>query len=183
MRIKINENPNVPKLEYGKSYELKLATCEWYYRFKFTRKKNIYYKEINRGCHVSGDIQITKKTLKQLINSSEFTECVVEADYRPDILHALFGDIDYATKIAQLIKNNRYKVYLSRFYDVPSEIDTIEMELETLLNDLCKIDLIINNITEISVKGEFKKCVGISLLNNYKEIHGEPVRSLYIFLN
>ncbi|MEX3625386.1 hypothetical protein [Viridibacillus arvi] len=183
MRVKIKESSNVNKLEYGKSYELKLATCEWYLRFKFTRKKYISYKEINRGCPISGEIRITKKTLKKLINSPEFTECVVEADYSPDILYALSGNNDNANEIAQLIKDNRYKVFLSRFYNEPSEIDTIEMELETVLNDLSKIDLIINDITAVSVKGEWKKCVGISLLDNYKEINGESVRSIYIFLN
>jgi len=133
---------------------------------------------------MSEDMKITKKNLKQLINSPEYTKCVVEADYSPDILHSLFGDVDNASEMAQLIKNNRYKVYMSRFYDVPSEIDTVEMDLETILNELCNIELIINNITAISVvKDVFQECVGISLLNNYKEINGEPVRSLYILLS
>ncbi|RKJ74450.1 hypothetical protein D7X33_19360 [Butyricicoccus sp. 1XD8-22] len=183
MRVKIKEKTNIPKLEYGKNYEIKLVTCGWYYRFKFTRKKNIYYKEINRGCHVCSDIRITKKDLKKLINTTEFTECVVEADYSPDILCALFGDVEDSNAIAQLIKDSRYEVYLSRFYDVPSEIDTIEMSLETILNDLHKVELVINNIVEIWEDGHFRKCVGISLLGNYKEIKGEAVRSLYIIIN
>lgn len=183
MRVKINQSTNVPKLEYGKSYELKLASCGWYYRFKYTRKKNLSYKEMNRGCHVTGDIQITKKSLKQLINSAEFTESVIEADFSSDILHSLLGDVDYAFDMEKFINNKRYNVYLSRYYNVPSEIDTVEMELKTILKDLCNIDLIINKITAVSVNGEFKECIGISLLNNYKEIKGESIRSLYILLS
>lgn len=183
MRVKIQEKANVPKLEFGKSYEIKFANCDWYYRFKFTRKKNIFYREINRGCHVSGDILITKKTLKKLISDNEFTERVVEADYSPDILYALFGDLDYFNEISHLKEAEHYQVYMSKFHDVPSEIDTLKMSLESICNDLQKVELVINNIVSIWVKGHFKKCVGISLLGNYKEINGESVRSLYIFLN
>lgn len=77
MRVKFKKRPNVPKLEYGKTYEIVVKTVTWTYRFKFTRKKYVYMMEVNNGT-VLYTWKMTKKELKALINGEEFTECVVE---------------------------------------------------------------------------------------------------------
>lgn len=78
MRIKIKEKSNVPKLEFGKTYEIIVTTVIWRYRFKFTRKNRIYLEEVNGSTVIGTPDIITKGVLKRLIKDHTFTERVVE---------------------------------------------------------------------------------------------------------
>lgn len=78
MRVKIKEQPNIPKLTYGKTYEINLATCSWSYRFKYTRKNYVYLIEMNESIEISRPSKCRKKDLKRMLKDSEFTERVIE---------------------------------------------------------------------------------------------------------
>jgi len=126
---------------------------------------------------------ITKKALKRLINDQVFTERVTEADFSQDILYALFHDLLEPEQLKQAIHQNKYRVLMSRLYDMPSQITVQTIPLSTLLNDLQHVELVVNNISAIQVDGTFRPCVSLSLIGDYKQINGEPVRSLYILLD
>lgn len=76
MRVKIKEKPNVPHLNYGKTYELLLASCDWSYRFTFTRKNYVLVTEMNHSKPINNPYKMTKKELKQLVTSDVYTDCV-----------------------------------------------------------------------------------------------------------
>ncbi|MFD4932144.1 hypothetical protein ACFWMS_25275 [Peribacillus butanolivorans] len=80
MRVKIKEKSNIPQLRFGKTYEIILATCTWSYRFKFIRKNYVYVTEVNQSTVIDRPIKMTKRDLKRLIMSKEFTERVVKIE-------------------------------------------------------------------------------------------------------
>ena len=46
MRIKFNEKANRPKLEYGKTYDIDLFACSFWWEFTFTRKNQLFIREL-----------------------------------------------------------------------------------------------------------------------------------------
>lgn len=78
MRVKIKGKSNIPKLTFGKTYEIVLATCSWSYHFRFTRKNYVYLIEMNESIELSRPIKTEKKYLKRMLKDSEFTKCVIE---------------------------------------------------------------------------------------------------------
>ncbi|EOP32332.1 hypothetical protein U0X36_25965 [Bacillus thuringiensis] len=79
------------------------------------------------------------------------------------------------------LENKQLEVMLSRSLDGPSDLAVIDMDKETILEDLHKLDFIFNDVTAVKYKGVMRKCLGIGLLDPYKTVEGEQVTGLFIF--
>ncbi|PEB42235.1 hypothetical protein [Bacillus pseudomycoides] len=75
----------------------------------------------------------------------------------------------------------KFEVMLSSFLDSPCDLAIIDMDKETILEDLNKLDFIFNDITSVNYERALKKCLGIGLLDPYKTVKGEQVTGLFIF--
>lgn len=196
MRVKIKEKANVPKLEYGKTYEIVVTTVSWTYRFKFTRKNHVLLTEVN-NCTVQGPpSRITKKTLKNLINATEFTEKVVEVqNLHPVYICKKCGsycdtkdcylcnksssaklkeieinnvkDIESINQVLLTLNKSSFRVMLSHLGDCPAEIDIIPMTLQEINTLLQNQPFLNNKTTAVSKKGQFYDCLGLALLSPF----------------
>lgn len=96
-------------------------------------------------------------------------------------------EIDRASMIKNVketlnpLKSDQLKVMLSRCFDGPSDLAVVDMNKETIFEDLNKLDFVFNDVTAVKDNGIMKKCLGIGLLDPYKEVKGEQVTGLFIF--
>ncbi|MBU4642764.1 hypothetical protein [Bacillus toyonensis] len=75
----------------------------------------------------------------------------------------------------------QFEVMLSSFLDAPCNLAVIDMDKETILEDLHKFDFVFNDIPAAKYKGVLRKCLGLGLLDPYKTVEGEQVTGLFIF--
>lgn len=84
-------------------------------------------------------------------------------------------------EVLESIESKQVRVMLSRCFDAPSDLAVVNMEKETILEDLNKMDFVFNDVTAVKDKGSMRKCLGIGLLDPYKTVEGEQVTGLFIF--
>lgn len=88
MRVKFNENDDVPKLEFGKLYDISFYACSFWWHIKFTRKNTIIIEEmvirkmINNVPHVDirRKFKMSKRELKQFLREKDFIQWVCEVE-------------------------------------------------------------------------------------------------------
>lgn len=86
MRIKFNEKANRPKLEYGKTYDIDLFACSFWWEFTFTRKNHLFIRELVVEKMVDGvpqhkvirTFKMSKHELKRLLKDEDFFRWVFE---------------------------------------------------------------------------------------------------------
>lgn len=88
MRVKFYENDNLPKLEFGKLYDISFYACSFWWHIKFTRKNSIIVEElVTRGkidniphVDIKRTFKMSKRELKQLLKDKEFVQWVCEVE-------------------------------------------------------------------------------------------------------
>ena len=86
MRIKFNEKENRPTLEFGKTYDITLFACSFWWEFTFTRKNRLFIRELAVDEIINGvpkhkvlrTFPMSKRELKRLLKDEIFFQWVCE---------------------------------------------------------------------------------------------------------